>query len=232
METAQQLVGRQVLRNFGKHGIHKGTIASFDAECELTFRVEYEDGDSEDLAEADVRLALLDKVITISARSHRSKEKDNSESDYIDDEDNSNRPVIQVPNSQATTQPLEDTVEDEATIPTRVSAVRKRTTTPVRQRSSSALWIQSPCPLSITIHYNAVDRGLCAQTLREHHTILERAMVRLYPRFKWGRSHYLQVQPLLTPATIHSYYVLMLHKTLPDRKAVVMVRARNTARLH
>jgi hypothetical protein len=41
-----------------------------------------------------VRLTLLDKVIRISARSQRSKEKDDSESDYIDDEDNSNRPVI------------------------------------------------------------------------------------------------------------------------------------------
>jgi hypothetical protein len=52
METARQLVGRQVLRNFGKHGIHKGTITSFDDDGELTFRVEYEDGDFEDLAEA------------------------------------------------------------------------------------------------------------------------------------------------------------------------------------
>ncbi len=30
METPAQLVGRQVLRDFGKHGVHKGTITSFD----------------------------------------------------------------------------------------------------------------------------------------------------------------------------------------------------------
>ncbi len=58
METAQQLVGRQVLRNFGKHGAHKGTITSFDEDGKLTFRVEYEDGDCEDLVEADVRYTL------------------------------------------------------------------------------------------------------------------------------------------------------------------------------
>jgi hypothetical protein len=83
METARQLAGRQVLRNFGKHGIHKGTITSFDDDGELTFRVEYEDGDFEDLAEADVRLTLLDKTIRISARSRRTKDKDDSESDYM-----------------------------------------------------------------------------------------------------------------------------------------------------
>ncbi len=62
-------MGRQVLRNFGKHGTHKGTITSFDEDGELTFRVEYEDGDFEDLVEADVRFTLLDKAIRISARS-------------------------------------------------------------------------------------------------------------------------------------------------------------------
>jgi hypothetical protein len=97
METAQQLVGMQVLRNFGKHGVHKGTITSFDDDGELTFRIEYQDGDFEDLAEGDVRDTLLDKVIRISARSRRSTTKEDSESDYIEDED--------AP-SQATTQPM------------------------------------------------------------------------------------------------------------------------------
>jgi hypothetical protein len=69
METARQLVGRQVLRNFGKHGIHKGTITSFDDDGELTFRVEYEDGDLEDLSEVDVRQTLIDKgLVRVSAR--------------------------------------------------------------------------------------------------------------------------------------------------------------------
>ena len=62
MESVQQLVGRQVLRNFGKHGVHKGTITSYDDEGELTFRIEYQDGDFEDLAEGDVRDTLIDKV--------------------------------------------------------------------------------------------------------------------------------------------------------------------------
>ncbi len=149
-----------------------------------------------------MRFTLLDKAIRISARSRRGKDTDDSEPDYINEDDTTNRAVPAVPTSQATTQPLDLTVPDEPTIPTPVCAtsvasttVRKRSTTPVRQRSSSTLWVPSPCPQSITIHYNAVDRGLCAQTLRENHTILERAMVRLYPRFKWGRSHYLQVLP-------------------------------------
>jgi len=200
METAQQLVGRQVLRNFGKHGAHKGTITSFDEDGELTFRVEYPDGDCEDLVEDDVRNTLLDKAIRISARSRRDKEADDSESDYIDEDATRNKVVPGVPSSQATTQPLELAVSDDPTSPTPISAtsvnstsVRRRSTTTVRQRSTSTLWVPSTCPKSITIHYNAVDRGLCAQTLREHHTILERAMLRLFPRFKWGRSHYLQV---------------------------------------
>ncbi len=149
-----------------------------------------------------MRFTLLDKAIRISARSRQGKDTDDSESDYIDEDDTTNKAVAPVPTSQATTQPLELTVSDELTIPMPVcptsvnsSTVRKRSTTTVRQRSSSTLWVPSTCPQSITIHYNAVDRGLCAQTLREHHTILERAMVRLYPRFKWGRSHYLQVLP-------------------------------------
>ena len=198
MESTQQLVGRQVLRNFGKHGIHKGTITSYDDEGELTFRIEYEDGDFEDLAEVDVRATLIDKVIRISARSRRSTTKDDSESDYFDDEDAPSQATTQPMNlsSQGTTQPLELDLPPEPCTTTVPSAtVRRRSTPPVRQRSISTLWVASPCPVSITIHFHAVDRGLCAQTLREHHTILERAMVRLFPRFKWGRSHYLQVQP-------------------------------------
>jgi hypothetical protein len=175
--------------------------------------VEYEDGDFEDLAEADVRETLINKrVVRVSARSRRVKDNEDSESDYFEDDDNSDKAVTQVSTSQATTQPFELTVSDEPSQPTPVCAtsvssttVRKRSTPPVRQRSSSNLWVPSPCPISIiTIRYNAVDRGLCAQTLREHHTILEGAIVRLYPRFKWRRSHYLQVLPS--------------HATLPTNK--------------
>ncbi len=110
---------------------------------------------------------------------------------------------MQLPASQATTQPYELTEAGTPSEPisiiasaTPITTSRKRATTSVRQQSASTLWVHCPCPVSINVHYNAVDRGLCAQTLREHHTILERAMVRLYPRFKWGRSHYLQVLPL------------------------------------
>jgi hypothetical protein len=75
METARQLVGRQVLRNFGKHGIHKGAITSFDDDGELTFRVEYKNGDSEDLSEADVRQTLIDKgIVRVSSRLQRDKD--------------------------------------------------------------------------------------------------------------------------------------------------------------
>jgi hypothetical protein len=187
-----------VLRNFGKHGVYKGTITSFDDDGELTFRIECQDGDFEDLAEDDVRDTLLDKVIRISSRSRRSTTTDDSESDYIEDEDAPSQATTQpmILSSQATTQPLELDLPPEPCNTTLPSAtVRRRSTQPVRQRSSSTLWVASPCPMSITIHFHAVDRGLCAQTLREHHTILERAMVRLFPRFKWGRSHYLQVLP-------------------------------------
>ncbi len=82
METARQLVGRQVIRNFDKHGFHKGTITSFDDDGELTFRVEYEDGDSEDLSEADVCEKLIDKgIVRVSPRSRREKDAADSESD-------------------------------------------------------------------------------------------------------------------------------------------------------
>jgi hypothetical protein len=110
---------------------------------------------------------------------------------------------MQLPASQATTQPYEVIEAGTPSEPlsiiasaTPITTSRKRATTSVRQQSASTLWAPCPCPVSINAHYNAVDRGLCAQTLREHHTILERAMVRLYPRFKWRRSHYLQVIPL------------------------------------
>ncbi len=75
METPRQLVGRQVLRNFGKQGIHKGTITSFDDDGELTFRVEYEDGDAEDLSQGDARDTLIDKgIVRVASRSRRDKE--------------------------------------------------------------------------------------------------------------------------------------------------------------
>jgi hypothetical protein len=72
METPGELVGRQVLRNFGAAGIHKGTIQSFDEDGELTFRVQYEDGDEEDLDEGDVRDALIDKgIVRVATRERR-----------------------------------------------------------------------------------------------------------------------------------------------------------------
>jgi hypothetical protein len=60
MASPAKLVGRQVLRSFGKHGVHKGDITSYDDEGELTFRVEYPDGDVEDLSEVDVLATLID----------------------------------------------------------------------------------------------------------------------------------------------------------------------------
>jgi len=60
MASPAKLVGRQVLRSFGKHGVHRGDITSYDDEEELTFRVEYPDGDFEDLSEVDVRATLID----------------------------------------------------------------------------------------------------------------------------------------------------------------------------
>ena len=211
METARQLVGRQVLRNFGKHGIHKGTIISFDDDGELTFRIEYQDGDAEDLAEEDVRDTLIDKgIVRVASRSRREKDlAEDSESDYIPEDASVQHHVQEVISSQATTQPLELSTADDAGQPiiivasdVPITVTRKRSTPAERQQSASALWVKSPCPKSIEVHYNAVDRGLCSQTLREHHTILERAMVRLFPRFKWGRSHYLQVFIPYFPNTI------------------------------
>jgi hypothetical protein len=190
METPGQLVGRQVLRNFGKQGIHKGTITSFDDDGELTFRVEYEDGDEEDLDEGDIRDTLIDKgIVRVASRSQRQKEAEDSESDYFPEETGSHKQVKEVTTSQATTQPFEFPLSEglSQTITITASAVpitvsRKRSSASVRQQSSSVVWVRSPCPKAINVHFNAVDRGLCAQTLREHHTILERAMGRLYPR--------------------------------------------------
>ena len=54
------LVGRHVLRNFGRHGVHRGTVASYDDEGELTFRVKYVDGDFEDLSQEDVEATLIE----------------------------------------------------------------------------------------------------------------------------------------------------------------------------
>ncbi len=101
METASQLVGRQVLRSFGKHGVHKGAITSYDDEGELTFRVEYEDDDSEDLSEVDVRATLIDKgILRVSSRSQRDKDAEDSDFDYFEDNGSSITAVTRVAPSQ------------------------------------------------------------------------------------------------------------------------------------
>jgi hypothetical protein len=256
MNSPAALVGRHVLRSFGKHGIHKGTIASYDDDGELTFRVEYLDGDFEDLSQDDVEATLVPSrssqvfgkqtMVRVTARSRRAKSREDSESDYIEDESHSDDHEVST-SSQATTQPFDDhevptsrhrkdnsawgkrmekelaaierraagseskagdTRDDHSevlpeaevthAVPTvltenRQRSSRQRNTTGARLRSTSTLWIPCMCPTSISVHYNAVDRGLCAQALREHHTVLERAMGIIFPRFKWGKSHYLQV---------------------------------------
>ena len=53
-------MGRHVSRNFGTHGIYNGLIASYNEEDELTFRVEYTDGDEEDLSADQVHATLID----------------------------------------------------------------------------------------------------------------------------------------------------------------------------
>ncbi len=136
-----------MLRKFGRHGIHKGTITSFDDDGKLTFRVEYEDGDAEDLAEDDVRETLIDKrIIRVASRSRRDKEAEDSESDYFPEDASSDKHVNEVISSQATTQPLEVTIADETSQPLTIiaSAVpitvsRKRSTPAQRQQSSSAM---------------------------------------------------------------------------------------------
>ena len=202
-----------MLRSFGKHGVHKGDITSYDDEGELTFRVEYPDGDFEDLSEVDVRATLIDnakKIQVIKLKripNPRNKSAYDSDSDYMQETTDAFADSRVAP-SQASTQPFPLSGLDGQSQPTTESAsvvaratpstsLRKRSTPPMRKRSESTLWVPSPCPVSISVHFNAIDRGLCAQTLREHHTVLERAMVRLYPRFKWGRSHYLQVLSII-----------------------------------
>jgi hypothetical protein len=88
MKTPAQLVGRQVLRDFGKHGAHKGAITSFDEDGELTYRVQYDDGDCEDLADRNIRDMLIDKrVVRVSSRkTRRDKDEEDSESDYFDED--------------------------------------------------------------------------------------------------------------------------------------------------
>jgi hypothetical protein len=150
----------------------------------------------------------------------REKEGEDSESDYFPEQTGSHQQVNEVTPSQATTQPFEFQLSEDLsqTIAITASAVpisvsRKRSGASVRQQSSSVVWVmhRSACPKAINVHFNAVDRGLCAQTLREHHTILERAMGRLYPRFKWGRSHYLPVQPLFFPLkSSHGIYIVTI----------------------
>ncbi len=160
-----------MLRSFGKHGVHKGTITSYDDEGKLKFRVEYEDGDFEDLSEVDVHATLIDRgILRVSARSQRDKNSEDSDSDYFEDNGSSSTAVTRVAPSQASTQPLPLTLSDEPSQPTTVGASvgataapltsnRKRSTPPVRQRSDCTLWVPSPCPVSITVHYNAVDRA-------------------------------------------------------------------------
>ncbi len=232
MNSPAALVGRHVLRNFGKHDVHKGTIASYDDDGELTFRVEYIDGDFEDLSQEDVEATLVAlpssqvshqvsgkrKMVRVMARSRRAKGREDSESDYIEDESHSDDHEVP-PSSQATTQPFDFQVIRELTQPeptvvteNRQRSNRQRCRTGARLRSTNTLWIPSVCPTSVSVHYNAVDRGLCAQTLREHHTVLERAMGRVFPRFKWGKSHYLQVgyRILLRSKYILIYNILNL----------------------
>jgi hypothetical protein len=137
---------------------------SYDDEGELTFRDEYEDGDSEDLSEVDVRATLIDRgILRVSSRSQRDKDAEDSDSDYFEDNGSSSAAVTRVAPSQASTQPLPLTVSDEPSQSTAVGASvgataapvtsnRKRSTPPLRQRSDSTLWVPSPCPVSITVH--------------------------------------------------------------------------------
>jgi hypothetical protein len=208
--TPEALVGRHVLRNFGKHGVHKGTISSYDDDGELTFRVDYLDGDFEDLSEEHVLATIIplpngallvdNSGVRVTARRRRAKHKDDSDSEFVVDNETTSDADIEPINSQAPTQPLEDPglINDSQQgavllAPTPIPLVRRRITPSTRQSSASSVWVPSTCPSCVCVHYNAVDRGLCAQTLREHHVVLERAMARIFPRFKWGRSHYLQV---------------------------------------
>jgi hypothetical protein len=149
------------------------------------------------------QLAGKKPLIRVSSRSRRIKGTEDSESDYFEDNshsDNSQQGSSEIPTiSQATTQTappdlVEPTQPEHAVVSsTRSTTNRRRAVPSARERSTSSLWIPSECPVTIRVHYNAVDRGLCSQTLREHHTVLERAMGRVFPRFKWGKVNYLQV---------------------------------------
>jgi hypothetical protein len=91
MNSPDALVGRHVLRNFGKHGVHKGTVSFYDEDGELKFRVDYLDGDYEDLSQEEVEATLVElpaaqvssqrRVFQVTARSRRVKDKEDSESE-------------------------------------------------------------------------------------------------------------------------------------------------------
>ena len=176
------LVGRHVLRNFGRHGFHKGTVASYDDDGELTYRVEYVDGDFEDLSQEDVEATLVElpstevshvlsgqrTLVRIASRARRrAKDRDDSESDYIEEDMQSDETVFPS-SSQATTQPFDSQAIAEVSQPVPAVApvnrprAKSQTSAPsARLSSTSTLWIPSVCTTSVCVHYNAVDRGLC-----------------------------------------------------------------------
>ena len=103
------LVGRYVLRNFGRHGVHRGTVTSYDDDGELSFRVKYEDGDYEDLSLEDVEATLVElpsaavsqllsgqrKLVRVASRARRrAKDRDDSESDYMEEGMHSDEEVV------------------------------------------------------------------------------------------------------------------------------------------
>jgi hypothetical protein len=164
MTYPDAFVGRHVLRNFGSHGVHKGTISSYDPEGELTFRVDYLDGDFEDLSEEDVLatliplpsgvLAVRNRVVRVTARRRRAKNKDNSDCEYIGEDDTTSDTDIQPNNSQATTQPFDDTaiIDDSQQGPELVPATRN----PSIQRRSTPSTRSIPSLVSLEcIHFEA-----------------------------------------------------------------------------
>ena len=52
-KDSQGVTGRTIFKDFGKHGIHKGIVEAHDAPSDLC-HVVYEDGDEEDLTQAEV----------------------------------------------------------------------------------------------------------------------------------------------------------------------------------
>ncbi len=146
-------MGRHVLRNFGKYGVHKGTISSYDDEGELTFRVNYLDGDFEDLSEEHVlatiiplpngALAVDNSVVRVTARKRRTTQIDDSDCEYLVENETTSDADIEPINSQATTQPLEDpgliNVSRQGAVlvaATPIPLVRIRSTPSTRQSSS------------------------------------------------------------------------------------------------